>query len=38
MQQKVGVVGAGSMGINHLRVLRSFNEEQVQLVGVGKIL
>jgi len=36
MQLKVGVVGAGSMGMNHLRVLRDFNEEQVQLVGVAE--
>jgi predicted dehydrogenase len=36
MQLKVGVVGAGSMGMNHLRVLRDFDEEQVQLVGVAE--
>ena len=36
MQLKVGVVGTGSMGMNHLRVLRDFNEEQVQLVGVAE--
>ena len=35
MQLKVGVVGAGSMGMNHLRVLRDFDEKQVQLVGVA---
>ena len=36
MQLKVGVVGAGSMGMNHLRVLRDFDEKQVQLVGVAE--
>ncbi len=36
MQLKVGVIGAGSMGMNHLRVLRDFDEEQVQLVGVAE--
>ena len=36
MQLKVAVVGAGAMGMNHLRVLRDFNEEQVQLVGVAE--
>jgi len=36
MQLKVGVVGAGYMGMNHLRVLRDFDEEQVQLVGVAE--
>jgi len=36
MQLKVGVVGAGSMGMNHLRVLTDFDEEQVQLVGVAE--
>ena len=33
MPVKVAVVGAGSMGMNHLRVLRDFSEEQAQLVG-----
>lgn len=33
---KVAVVGAGSMGMNHLRVLRDFSKEQVQLVGVAE--
>jgi len=37
MQLRVGIVGIGSMGMNHLRVLRDFNEEQVQLVGVAEI-
>lgn len=35
MPLKVAVVGAGSMGMNHLRVLRDFNEDRVQLVGVS---
>jgi UDP-N-acetylglucosamine 3-dehydrogenase len=33
---KVAVIGAGSMGTNHLRVLRDFPEEQVHLVGVAE--
>ncbi len=36
MRIKVAVIGAGSMGMNHLRVLRDFNEEQVELVGVAE--
>ncbi|GCE20968.1 Gfo/Idh/MocA family protein [Dictyobacter kobayashii] len=36
MQIKVAVVGAGSMGMNHLRVLKDFDEEQLQLVGVAE--
>lgn len=36
MQLKVGVIGAGSMGMNHIRVLRDLNEEQVQLVGIAE--
>ncbi len=35
MQLKIGVVGAGSMGMNHLRVLRDFSGEQVHIVGVA---
>lgn len=35
MQLKVAVIGAGSMGMNHLRVLRDFNSEIVELVGVA---
>ncbi len=35
MRLKVAVVGAGSMGMNHLRVLRDFSEEQIELVGVA---
>ena len=34
MQVRVAVVGAGSMGMNHLRVLKDFDEERVQLVVV----
>ncbi len=33
---KVAVVGAGSMGQNHLRVLHDFAEGEVQLVGVAE--
>jgi UDP-N-acetylglucosamine 3-dehydrogenase len=33
---KIAVIGTGSMGMNHLRVLRDFNEEQVQIVGVAE--
>lgn len=36
MRLKIAVVGTGSMGMNHLRVLRDFNEEQVQIVGVAE--
>jgi UDP-N-acetylglucosamine 3-dehydrogenase len=36
MRLRVAVVGAGSMGMNHLRVLRDLDEEQVQLVGVAE--
>lgn len=36
MPLKVAVVGAGSMGMNHLRVLKDFGEEQAQLVGVAE--
>src|SRR5690242_3804233 len=35
MRIKIAVIGAGSMGMNHLRVLSDFDEEQVQLVGVA---
>lgn len=37
MQLKVAVIGAGSMGMNHLRVLKDFDEEQIQLVGVAEV-
>lgn len=36
MSVKIAVVGAGSMGMNHLRVLSDFPDEQVQLVGVAE--
>ena len=36
MRIRVAVVGAGSMGMNHLRVLKDFDEERVQLVGVAE--
>ena len=36
MRLRVGIVGTGSMGMNHLRVLTDFNEEQVHLVGVAE--
>ena len=34
MRVKVAVVGAGTMGMNHLRVLKDFDEERIQLIGV----
>lgn len=36
MRIKIAVIGAGAMGMNHLRVLRDFDEEQIQLVGVAE--
>ena len=36
MRLKVAVIGTGSMGMNHLRVLKDFNEEHVHLVGVAE--
>lgn len=36
MRIKVAVIGAGSMGMNHLRVLKDFDEERIQLVGVAE--
>ncbi len=36
MRLKVAVIGAGSMGTNHLRVLRDFDEELVHIVGVAE--
>src|SRR3989440_10007611 len=36
MRLKVAVIGSGSMGMNHLRVLKDCNEEQVQIVGVAE--
>lgn len=35
MPLTVGVVGAGLMGMNHLRVLSEFDERQVRLIGVA---
>jgi len=37
MQLKIAVVGAGSMGMNHLRVLNDLAGEQIQLVGVAEM-
>lgn len=37
MPLKIALVGAGSMGTNHLRVLKEFPEEEVQLVGVAEL-
>jgi predicted dehydrogenase len=37
MPVKVAVVGAGSMGMNHLRVLSDFHDDRVQLVGVSEV-
>jgi predicted dehydrogenase len=36
MRIKVAVIGAGSMGMNHLRVLKDFDGEQIQLVGLAE--
>src|SRR3989440_7436788 len=36
MRLRTAVVGAGSMGMNHLRVLKDSDEEQLQLVGVAE--
>ncbi len=36
MRIKVAVIGAGSMGMNHLRVLKDFDGEQIQLVGFAE--
>jgi UDP-N-acetylglucosamine 3-dehydrogenase len=33
---KIAVIGAGAMGMNHLRLLRDFAEEEVQLVGIAE--
>jgi UDP-N-acetylglucosamine 3-dehydrogenase len=37
MPVKVAVVGAGSMGLNHLRALRDLDPSQVELVGIADI-
>ncbi len=36
MRLNIAVIGAGSMGMNHLRVLRDFDEELVRVVGVAE--
>ncbi len=36
MRLNIAVIGTGSMGMNHLRVLRDFNEEHVHIVGVAE--
>ncbi len=33
---KIAVIGAGMMGMNHLRLLRDFAEDEVQLVGIAE--
>lgn len=33
---KVGVIGTGSMGLNHLRVLSDFPDSELRLVGVAE--
>jgi predicted dehydrogenase len=35
MRLRIGVVGAGAMGMNHLRVLRDLGDERIELVGVA---
>jgi UDP-N-acetylglucosamine 3-dehydrogenase len=35
MQLKAAVIGTGSMGMNHIRVLKDLDGEQVQLVGAA---
>jgi len=37
MRLNVAVIGAGAMGMNHLRVLNDFNEEHLRLVGVADL-
>ena len=36
MPVRVAVVGAGAMGMNHLRVLRDLDEDRVALVGIAE--
>lgn len=36
MSLRAAVIGAGSMGMNHLRVLKDFDEDQVRLVGIAE--
>lgn len=37
MPVRVAIIGAGSMGMNHLRVLKDFDEEQIRIVGVAEV-
>lgn len=37
MRVSIAVVGAGSMGMSHLRVLNDFDEERIELVGVAEV-
>ncbi len=37
MRLNVAAIGAGAIGMNHLRVLNDFNEEHVRLVGLADI-
>ncbi len=37
MPVSVAIIGAGSMGMNHLRVLKDFDEERVRIVGVAEV-
>ena len=36
MRIRIAVVGAGAMGMNHLRVLKDFDEEKIELVGIAE--
>jgi predicted dehydrogenase len=36
MRIKIAVIGAGAMGMNHLRLLCDFDEDEVQLVGFAE--
>ena len=36
MLVKIAVVGAGSMGMNHLRLLRDYADDEVQLAGIAE--
>jgi len=36
LRVKIAVVGAGMMGMNHLRLLRDFARDEVQLVGIAE--
>ncbi len=37
MSLKVAVIGAGSMGMNHIRVLREIGDERARLVGIADV-